>query len=128
MILVVDDDEAFLEQAQEILNRNRQVFLASDADRAFELARELSFSVALVDLDLPGEDGFELIRKLRDTVPELSIIVVNSALHNLTLEDARKLGAVEVVEETDHVGLETRRRTCAATASRSVGCQNLAHD
>jgi len=53
MILVVDDDEAFLEQAQEILNRNRQVFLASDADRAFELAQ----GVALVDLDLPGEDG-----------------------------------------------------------------------
>ena len=47
MILVVDDDEALLEQAQEILNRNRQVFLASDADRAFELARELGFSVAL---------------------------------------------------------------------------------
>jgi DNA-binding response OmpR family regulator len=99
MILVVDDDEAFLEQAQEILNRNRQVFLASDADRAFELARELGFSVALVDLDLPGEDGFELIRKLRDTVPELSIIVVNSALHSLTLEDARKLGAVEVLKK-----------------------------
>jgi two-component system phosphate regulon sensor histidine kinase PhoR len=99
MILVVDDDEAFLEQAQEILNRNRQVFLASDADRAFELVRELGFSVVLVDLDLPGEDGFALIRKLRDTVPELSIIVVNSALHSLTLEDARKLGAVEVLKK-----------------------------
>jgi len=99
MILVVDDDDAFLEQAQEILNRTRQVFLASDADRALELARELGFSVALIDLDLPGEDGFALIRKLRDIVPELSIIAVSSALHNLTLEDARKLGAVEVLKK-----------------------------
>ena len=99
MILVVDNDGAFLEQAQEILNRIRQVFLASDADRAFELARELGFSVALIDLDLPGEDGFELIRKLRDMVPELSIIAVISALHSLTLEDARKLGAVEVLKK-----------------------------
>ena len=99
MILVVDDDEALLEQAQEILNRNRQVFLVSNADRALELARELGFSVALVDLDLPGEDGFALIRKLRDTVPELSIIVVGSTLHNITLEDARKLGAVEVLRK-----------------------------
>ena len=99
MILVVDDDEAFLEQAQEILNRTRQVFLISNADRAFELARELGFSVALVDLDLPGEDGFALIRKLRDTVPELSIIAVSSALHSLTLEDARRLGAVEVLRK-----------------------------
>src|SRR5712691_13505529 len=99
MILVVDDDEAFLEQAEEILNRNRQVFLASDADRAFELARELGFPVALVDLDLPGEDGFALIRKLHDAVPELSIIAISSALHSLTLEDARKLGAVEILKK-----------------------------
>jgi len=99
MILVVDDDEAFLDQAQEILNRTRQVFLVSNADRALELAVELGFSVALVDLDLPGEDGFALIRKLRDTVPELSIIAVSSALHSLSLEDARKLGAVEVLKK-----------------------------
>lgn len=39
MILVVEDDVSFLEQAQEILNRTRQVFLASDAERAVELAR-----------------------------------------------------------------------------------------
>jgi DNA-binding response OmpR family regulator len=75
------------------------VFLASDADRAFELARELGFSVALVDLDLPGEEGFALIRTLRDTVPELSIIVISSALHSLPLEDARKLGAVEMLKK-----------------------------
>ena|SRR5712691_4539033 len=99
MILVVDDDEELLEQAQEILNRNRQVFLASDVDRAFELARELGFSVALVDLDLPGEDGFALIRKLHDAIPKLSIIAISSALHTLTLEDARKLGAVEVLKK-----------------------------
>lgn len=99
MILVVDDDEAFLEQAQEILNRNRQVFLVSDTERAFDLAKELGFSVALIDLDLPGEDGFALIRKLRDTVPELSIIAISSAGHSLTIEDARKLGAVEVLKK-----------------------------
>ena len=99
MILVVDDDENLLEQAQEILNRNRQVFLASDVNRAFELVRELGFSVALVDLDLPGEDGFWLIRKLRDAVPELSIIVVSNALHTLSLDDAKKLGAVEVLKK-----------------------------
>ena len=99
MILVVDGDGAFLDQARELLNRTRRVFLVSDPDRALELARELGFSVALVDLDLPGEDGFALIRKLHDSVPELSIIIVSSALHNITLEDARKLGAVEVLKK-----------------------------
>src|SRR5260370_28747450 len=99
MILVVDDDEELLEQAQEILNRSRQVFLASDADRAFELARELGFSVALVDLDLPGEDGFALIRKLRDTFPELSIIAISRSLHSLTLTDVSKIVACESMKK-----------------------------
>jgi len=40
-----------------------------------------------------------LIRKLRDTVPELSIIVISGALHSLIREDARKLGAVEVLKK-----------------------------
>jgi DNA-binding NtrC family response regulator len=99
MILVVDDDETVLEQAEEILNRNRRVFLTSDADQALELAQNLGFSVALVDLDLSGGDGFTLIRKLRNVVPELSIIVISDALHALTIEEAKKLGAVEVLKK-----------------------------
>jgi CheY-like chemotaxis protein len=54
LILVVDSDPIFLEKAEEILNRDRQVFFASDRKRAFELARDLGFSVALVDLNLRG--------------------------------------------------------------------------
>jgi DNA-binding response OmpR family regulator len=53
MILVVDDDPSILDQAQQILNRERQVFLAEDSARALDLAASLGFSVALVDLDLP---------------------------------------------------------------------------
>jgi DNA-binding response OmpR family regulator len=99
MILVVDDDQTFLEQAQTILNRDRQVFVVSDTDRAFDLAQNLGFSVALVDLDLHGEDGFALIRKLRDAVPELSIIAISNPSSTITLDDARKLGAVEVLKK-----------------------------
>ena len=74
------------------------MLVVSDAERAFDLAQHLGFSVALVDLDLRA-DGFALIRKLRDSVPELSIIVISSAFHNITLEDAKKLGAVEVLKK-----------------------------
>ena len=56
MILVVDHDPEVLEMAAKILNRDRQVFLATTAKQAFEiLARLDGFSVVLVDLDLPGD-------------------------------------------------------------------------
>ena len=69
MILVVASDLTVLDQAQQILNRDRQVFLAPDASQALELAGNLGFSVALVDLDLPGGGGFDLIK---NSAPECS--------------------------------------------------------
>ena len=99
MILVVDDDPMVLDQAQQILNRERQVFLAEDSTRALDLAGKLGFSVALVDIDLPGGAGFDLIRTLRRSVPDLQIIAVTNALYSLSSEDAEKLGVVEVLRK-----------------------------
>src|ERR1700751_2952601 len=99
MILVVDSDPTVLDQAQKILNRDRQVFLALDATRALELSGNLGFSVALVDLDLPGGAGFDLIRTLRRSVPDLQIIAVTNAIHSLSTEDAQKLGGVAVLKK-----------------------------
>jgi len=68
MILVVDHDPEVLDRAREVLNRDRQVFLASTSEQAFEMVERLGFSVVLVDLDMPG-DGYALIQKLHDANP-----------------------------------------------------------
>jgi len=99
MILVVDDDVSFLELASNILNKDRQVFLAFDPQQAFQLAKHVGFSVALVDLDLKGKDGLSLIQKLRQTFPDLPIIAISSVLSGRELDDARELGAVEVLHK-----------------------------
>jgi CheY-like chemotaxis protein len=99
MILVVDDDLSFLELASKILNRDRQVFLASDPQQAFQLAEHLGFSVALVDLDLKGKDGLSLIQQLTETFPDLPIIAISSVLSGRELEDAKELGAVEILHK-----------------------------
>jgi two-component system sensor histidine kinase/response regulator len=99
MILVVDDDLSFLELASKILNRDRQVFLAFDAQQAFQLTKHLGFSVALVDLDLKGKDGLSLIERLRENFPDLPIIAISSALSGRELEHAMELGVVEVLHK-----------------------------
>jgi DNA-binding response OmpR family regulator len=99
MILVVDADPNFLEKAREILNRDRQVFLATDAKRAFKLAADLGFSVALVDLDLGRENGLELIRQMRECFPDLPVIAISSGLTRDARESAKGMGAVEVLEK-----------------------------
>jgi CheY-like chemotaxis protein len=99
MILVADNDISFLELASKILNRDRQVFLAFDAQQAFQLAKNLGFSVALVDLDLKGSDGLSLIPKLRENFPELPIIAISSVLTGTELDDAKELGVVDVLQK-----------------------------
>jgi CheY-like chemotaxis protein len=98
MILVVDHDPEVLEQAQKILNRDRQVFLASTAKQALEMVQRLGFSVVLVDLDLPG-DGYALIRKLHDGNPELLIIAIKGAMKISVQRATDGLGIVEYLEK-----------------------------
>ena len=95
MLLVVDDDPAFLEQARELLDPGRGIFMAADADRARELIDLLgpSLSVAIVDLDLPGEDGFTLIRDMRRRYPGLTIVATSGVFQPHVLESAKALGA-----------------------------------
>lgn len=97
MILVVDDDPTFLEKARQLLNRTRQVFLASTSKQAFTLAQDLGFSVVLVDLGLKGEDGIALIRKIRENVPGLPIIAIAENLQQGAVELAKELGVTEVL-------------------------------
>ena len=70
MILVVDHDPEVLDQAQKVLNRDRQVLLASTAERAMEMVNHLGFSVVLVDLDM--HDGFALIQRCTTQVQTCS--------------------------------------------------------
>jgi DNA-binding NtrC family response regulator len=98
MILVVDHDPEVLEQAQKILNRNRQVFLASTAAKALEMVNRLGFSVVLVDLELPG-DGYALIQALHDQNPELLIIGIRGALKTSMQKATEKLPIVEFLQK-----------------------------
>jgi len=98
MILVVDHDPEALEKARDILNCDRQVFLASSAKEALALVQRLGFSVVLVDLDLPG-DGYALIQKLHDANPELLIIAISGALKASVLEATKDIGVVEVLKK-----------------------------
>ena len=63
------------------------------------MAADLGFSVALVDLDLKGEDGLSLIQQMRKSFPDLPIIAISSVLSGRELDDAIELGVVEVLHK-----------------------------
>jgi two-component system response regulator RegX3 len=67
-LLVVDDEEAILEFVSFNLKREGyEVVVASDGDAALELAAAQAFDLVILDIMLPGTDGFEVCRRLRAT-------------------------------------------------------------
>jgi CheY-like chemotaxis protein len=97
MILIVDDDPRFLQQAEAILGQREPVYFARDLKGALELLATVgsTFSVALVDLDLDGGNGAGTIRGIRQVAPGLPIIAVSGAAQQDVLESARAAGADE---------------------------------
>jgi DNA-binding NarL/FixJ family response regulator len=66
--LLVDDNPGFLEAARVLLDRQGLdiVGLASTGAEAVRLSQELRPDVALVDIDLGNESGFDLVRLLSE--------------------------------------------------------------
>ena len=98
MILVVDHDPEVLEKASEVLNHDRQVFLASSAKQALEMVQKVGFSVVLVDMDLPG-NAYALIQKLHDMHPDLLFIAIHGAVKASVLEATKNIGVVETLKK-----------------------------
>jgi DNA-binding NarL/FixJ family response regulator len=69
--LIVDDNADFLVAARQLLNRQglSVVGLASTGSEALRRADELRPDVALVDIDLGAESGFDVARALVETAP-----------------------------------------------------------
>jgi two-component system response regulator FlrC len=101
MLLIVDDDPRFLEYAERVLEAEGGILFARDAGQALSLMDSLAadFSAALVDLDLPGKDGFSLILELRQQFPKLPVIAMSGVFQTHVLESAKALGAIDVLRK-----------------------------
>jgi DNA-binding NarL/FixJ family response regulator len=78
--LIVDDSAHFLESARELLGREgiTVVGVSSTSAEALERAQELRPDVALVDIDLGGESGFELARRIAEAPARVTVILIST--------------------------------------------------
>ncbi|MBL8118898.1 MAG: response regulator [Anaerolineae bacterium] len=66
-ILVVEDDPDGQEVVARILKQVKQeVQIASTAEEAWEMLQQTAYAGAIIDLALPGQDGFQLLNAIRN--------------------------------------------------------------
>jgi DNA-binding NtrC family response regulator len=93
-LLIVDDEADFLAALAERLRlRGLEVTTAPDGAGALALVGRRRFDVALVDLKLPDLDGDDLLPRLKDTDPDLEVVILTGHPTLESAVDCTKLGA-----------------------------------
>jgi two-component system, OmpR family, response regulator VicR len=95
-VLIVEDDQLLSSiLATTFKNKGFEVECAYDGDTAVTRAIELHFDVMLLDILLPGKDGFEVISACSsmEATKHIPIIVISNLSDPATVERMKQLGA-----------------------------------
>ena len=103
-ILVVDDHPLIQVALRHVLTEIEatvELFQAHDSVAArARLAERPDIELILLDLALPGSDGFELLRELRVDWPGIPVLVLSATHDRDTIETALDMGAMGFIPKT----------------------------
>ena len=119
-VLLVDDEEEFTRAlAERMAARGLRVETAPDGEAALARAATKSFDAILLDLSMPGLDGIETLRRLRERHPEIQVILLTGHATVKTSVEAMRLGAVDFVEKPANLD-ELLARIGEASARKAI--------
>ena len=76
-LLIVDDEEQFLASISKSLElRDFNVTAVNRGEKALEVARQQPIDIVLLDLKMPGLDGEETLKQLKDEHPWMEVIIL----------------------------------------------------
>lgn len=90
-ILVVDDEAGMLRSVERVLGRDYNVAGVRSPREAMGLAGNFKPDLAILDIQMPEMDGFQLMETLRALDPELDVIFMTGSVHEI---DAKLIKAI----------------------------------
>lgn len=93
-ILIVDDQFAIRMLLSEIFQgEGYQTFAAANGLEALELAQRERPDLVLLDMKIPGMDGLDILRKLKEKDPQVQVIMMTAYGELDMVKEARRMGA-----------------------------------
>jgi DNA-binding NtrC family response regulator len=116
-VLLVDDEASFLEALAERLRmRGLDVVCAKSGREALTEVENQIFDAVVLDLAMPGLDGIETLRRLRQLQPELQVMILSGRATVQTAVEATRLGATDIFEKPTEVDTLVQRIRSARAA------------
>lgn len=103
-VLVVDDCPAIAQRLADILYQTGTadvVMFASDCDQALNILQQRETSVLLIDINLPGKSGLELLRIVHETDIKTKVMIVSNHSNNYYRDLCNSLGASYFFDKSD---------------------------
>jgi two-component system phosphate regulon sensor histidine kinase PhoR len=123
-ILVVDDEKSIRDILTFVLEEEGHIVTAiADGSEAIDWVDKSGFDLAIVDVNLPGTGGIEVLRKIKRMNTETEVIIVSGYASLDTAVEAVRAGAydyiikpftVQTIAEVVKRGLEKRRQATEA--------------
>ncbi len=99
-ILIVDDDAAIRDACFQVLTRRGyEVDLAATAREALEHIGKFEYDVLLLDLKMPGMHGLELLKQIKETNPQIEVVIITAYGTVQNAVEAMKLGAGDFLQK-----------------------------
>lgn len=125
-VLLVDDEVEFVETLAERLRaRGLQVEVATSGAEGIKKAEKTGFEAVVLDLAMPGMDGIETLKALREQNADIQVMLLTGQATIKGAVAANRLGAVDVLEKPIDIETllekirEARARHLAAKERRS---------
>ena len=104
-VMIVDDHRLFADALERLLADEEGVHVvgavgSGEEALALAAAQPVPVTVALVDLDLPGMDGVETTRRLRESSADTQVVIVTAATESEDVVRALEAGACGYVRKT----------------------------
>jgi DNA-binding NtrC family response regulator len=112
-ILIVDDEEIVIRSCLRILDGAEfQVETVQDGREALRKIEENPYDVMILDIMMPNMDGLEVLRRVKETHPNVDVIMITGLSQIDTAVQAMKLGAFDYISkpfEPDELKLVVQR-------------------
>jgi len=99
-VLIVDDEKEFTEALAERLNiRDYDVTTSLSGEEAVEKVKSFNFDVVILDVAMPGMDGIETLRAIKNIKPLIEVIMLTGHATVESAIEGMKVGAYDYLKK-----------------------------